>query len=199
MELDAFVDTGHGLTVLGASPDYLDELLARYSVLQRTAGYDPEEFLLPGLSRAQIIDAWAERGVQAPEEAVRLWQWHNGYPPGRYPGTSQDSLEKALGRYDAEEKGRGDFLWSPDWITVAMNGGYAMNTVSDPPLVWGSDAVIDPDTWDPNRQVISFCTVVAIGIYAREQGFYHLNEIGLPSALNASWPAELAVTGLLLW
>lgn len=199
MELDAFINTGRGLTIRGASPDYLDELLAEYSALQRAAGYDPDRFLLPGLSRAQIVDAWAARGVQAPEEAIRLWQWHNGSPPGEYPGTDQDSLEKALGRYDAEEKGRGEFLWDPDWITVGGDGTYSMSTVSEPPLIRSSNSVLDPETWDPNRGTISFCTVVAIGIYAREQRFYRLNDAGLPSALDAPWPPELRVTGLLLW
>lgn len=199
MELDRFVNTERGLTVREASPDYLDELLAEFSALQRAAGYDPDEFLLPGLSRAQIVDAWAARGVQVPEEAIRLWQWHNGYPPGRYPGTSQDSLEKALGAYDFEEKGHEEFLWNPDYITVGGEGRYAMGTTSEPPLIRSSDAVLYPSTWDPNRGTVSFCTIVAIGIYARERGFYQPNEAGLPSAVNAPWPTELQVTELLLW
>lgn len=201
MELEDFVSTDQGLMVRGASPDLLEELLTRYEALQRAAGWDPDEFLRPGLSREDIITPWAERGVQVPEEIVRLWQWHNGGVPGRYPGTPLDSIEQSLGRWDQEPKGLVDFLWDPAWITVAMGGAIAVKTSEDPPLVRDSSGVpiLEVDTWDRRVQVVSFCTIVAMGIYGRERDFYTLNSAGLPHTESDRWPRQLEITKIYGW
>jgi len=177
----------------------LEELLVQYGALQRAAGYDPDEFLRPGASRDEIVDAWAAWDVAVPEEAIRLWQWHDGYTPGRYPGTALDSVEQSVQRYNSEELGYGDFLWNPNWIPVASMGGFVMNTRSEPPLVRGESGVRYGENWDQRVQVLSFCTVVAMGIYGREQGLFQLNDSGLPDTEASLWPRQLEITKLYGW
>ncbi|OIH93443.1 hypothetical protein [Curtobacterium sp. MCBA15_001] len=203
MELDDFVQTDRGLMVRGASPELLDELLVQYGAQQRAAGFDPDERLRPGLSRAEILDPWAERGVVVPEEIVRLWQWPNGgVGDGQFPGAAIDSIEQSLGRWDQELKGVVDFLWDPDWITVCSHGVIAVKSTEEPPLVRGRDGVRkveEDDVWDPRFQLVSICTLIAMSIYGDEHGLFERNAVGLPDTRRELWPTKLEITKLHGW
>jgi len=199
MELNDFIVTDHGLAVIDAGPDLLTELLEQYAALLRDSGYDLDSRLRPGRSRDEVVSLWAELGVTVPEEAVRLWAWHDGPVGGGFPGADQDSLDSAITRYQSEVKGLTDFAWHPDWIPVWGGHNIAMNVHGEIPVIRGEDGVYEWDGWDQRVQATSFCTVIAMGIYGRERGFYARNANGLPDASLANWPERMRITRLYGW
>jgi len=87
------------LTVDGAGPDLLQELLDRYEAEIRQRCVPLWESMRPGLSRGEIVDRLGAAGLPAPEELVVWWMWHDGHElphHGGLLGREQISLASAV-------------------------------------------------------------------------------------------------------
>jgi hypothetical protein len=68
----------------------LDETtLDRFARSLRGAGAQSVDHLNPGLTDRQIDELTAAHGLALPEEARRLWRWHDGGSPAAPPGAKE--------------------------------------------------------------------------------------------------------------
>ena len=168
-----------GLTVVGASPELLEELLDFLDVETRRLGVSVRDALLPGISRQQVQDELGAVGLHAPEELISWWGWSNGAKPGVI-GTRSfgfNSLHNTLHSWSLETHGTGDNdgTWNPSWLRVLGPGAYGVlvncAVVDGPPLVRDSDGWLGTADWDTDNQVVSLCTPVTWWIQARQFGW----------------------------
>ncbi|CAN5351264.1 hypothetical protein BH11ACT3_BH11ACT3_16270 [soil metagenome] len=177
------VDSPLGLTVAGAGPDLLRELLAEVEAIvasltpqylqSERSGVKFWQGPRPGLSEAEIRERLALIGVEPPAEVVTWWSWHDGWeiPLSMSPITLQRSIQQ---RTEQEDLGTELDQWNPDWLWVAgaSNDAIAVrcNPVEEPPLVrrlspwvygFQPDGVVE-------HQVVSLCTPTAMMLNAIE-------------------------------
>jgi hypothetical protein len=166
-----------GLTVEGASPELLRDLLQQYESDIRKAGVRTKDVLLPGLSEREIRRQFGDIGIEPPEELLVWWGWHNGINQ-RYTGATRFNflpLEAAIATYSSDPHGTDIHSWNPQWIRVAdYSAGIAVKCENRtiPPLVryvsaWTSGTQDD----ETEAQVVSLCTPVSWWLLAIEKGW----------------------------
>jgi hypothetical protein len=166
-----------GLTVEGASPELLRDLLKQYESKIRKAGVRTKDVLLPGLSERQIRRQFDEIGLEPPEELLVWWSWHNGINQ-RYTTATRFNflpLEAAIATYHSDPHGTDEYSWNPQWIRVAdYAAGIAVKCEErpGPPLVryvsaWTSGTQDD----ETEQQVESLCTPVSWWLLAIDEGW----------------------------
>lgn len=192
-----------GLTVAGASPELLAELLVALSFETRRLGAPIDDALQPGVSRQYVIDRLGELGLPAPEELITLWTWRNGTRPGMIGGQGLGLLpiESAVSIYPTDNLGDGHFSWHPAWITVLGPGNFSISVdtreVDHPPLVRSTDPARGTADDEPENQVVSLCTPVTWWVLARVKGWTHWERstgIGVWLADRDMFPMEWWLT-----
>jgi hypothetical protein len=174
------------MTVEGASPALLRELLQDFEIELRNQKVPVDQWLQPGAEPAAVRAEFSERGLFAPEEAVVWFGWHNGRR--EVPGS-----EQALPMFTAESLGylRADWLdadritrgyeewdWNPNWVQIIGDQvGVAVCCADDPanpPLVRAitADGVEGTQEWQTDHQVVSLCTPVTWWIDSLRRGWY---------------------------
>jgi hypothetical protein len=179
MDLPQTIMSPYGLTVEGAGPELLRELLAEYgSVLQRTSPHIWAS-MAPGLTRGEIVRSLEEVGLPAQEELIVWWTWRNGHIP-MVPhglGFPQYSLHEALRYREDDEDFAFELLPSPSWLRIAGQGlKYSVGVNHDPEL----DALVvrglSPEHDGlyglvTHGQAISICTFMTWHLLAIEEGW----------------------------
>jgi hypothetical protein len=180
------IGTPRGVSVEGASADLLAELLHELEREVRNQGVPLDRFLRPGASRVDIVSEFTLAGLVAPEEAIVLFEWHDGRleVPGAFsalpvfPLWSLEYLAGFLARTSFPPRGFGQWEWNPNWAHIMGDqNGLAMCCADDPespPLVRfvsddGSTSTQDGDT---TYQVVSLCTPVTWWIDSIRRGWY---------------------------
>jgi len=195
--------TPSGLTVQGASPEMLLELLDAYSFEVQRQDRDFWSTFQTGLSRAEIVDRLQAVDLEAPEELLTWWTWRNGFRTGVNPDVTlpQMSLEFALKLRDKDEMGLEEDEWNPAWIRVA---GYSSQDAMAVRCVPGEQVLVratsadDSGTQDheTSRQVVSLCTPVSWWLLGIAKGWSHWD--GKFWAIDQSlFPYEWQLTDLL--
>jgi hypothetical protein len=72
------IGTPRGPSVDGASAELLRELLRTLETEMRVVGVPVGKLLRPGAIRADIEREFHAWGLVAPEEAIVLFEWHDG-------------------------------------------------------------------------------------------------------------------------
>lgn len=166
-----------GLTVEGASPELLVELLDALAFETKRAGAPLNDVLQPGVSRQYVQDQLGTIGLTAPEELIAWWGWRNGARPGLVSGQPLDmnSVEMAIHLYPRRFLGDGEFSWHPDWIRLLGPGGYAISVNTDPseqpPAIRATESFIGTAPDNTATQVVSLCTPVTWWLLARAKGW----------------------------
>lgn len=198
--------TDQGLTVEGASPELLAELLDAYEYEIKRRSPDAWVSAKPGLSADEIVGQMTAAGLSVPEEAVVWWSWANGHRLDatwriRHP---QISLETALEYYDQDARYNFEHLPGPLWIRVAgpqRNSAVGIDCASTdgPPIVrW-----IDPELGTgparlSDRQAVSLCTPVTWWLMAIENGWWKYDKSGFWRVPDLhAYPAEWRLMNLL--
>ncbi|WP_148071147.1 hypothetical protein [Curtobacterium sp. PhB115] len=196
MRLPSTVMTPGGLSVRGAGPELLAELLLEVDAVCLRDGYDLQETMAPGVTREVIDAAWAPRGIAVPEEAIVWWGWHNGARPdlGRYAGVRQVSVAFSAESWDLKTKGTSAYTWNRSWIPVWGPGPdhIAIDTRDH------RDVSVRATEFDLNTQetadtpgVISLCTPITWWLTARAEGWV------APGPVADVWKTELIPTAWL--
>jgi hypothetical protein len=186
MRLPATVGSPRGVTVEGASPALLAELLKEFEVELRNQGIEIDRLLRPGATRQSVIDEFRASELDAPDEAIVLFGWHNGRfeVPGAFSALpvfaawSLEYLAAARDRSADEPRGFGEWEWNPNWIRIMGDQyGIAMCCADRPenaPLIrFVSDDLVDgTQDWQTERQVVSLCTPVTWWIESLRRGWY---------------------------
>jgi hypothetical protein len=185
-QLPPTIGTSRGVSVEGASAGLLAELLREFEREVRARGVELDRYLQPGASRADIVSVFAGAGLVAPEEAIALFEWHNGRieVPGAFsalpvfPLWSLEYLEGFLANNAFHPRGFGRWEWNPNWVHIMGDqNGLAMSCADDPqlpPLIRfvsddGSTSTQEDDT---SYQVVSLCTPVSWWIDSIRRGWY---------------------------
>jgi hypothetical protein len=177
--LPATISTADGLTVEGAGPELLEELLDAYAFELKKSSPAIYDSMLPGLSVDQIHDLLGEIGVVPSPELLVWWGWRNGHVPFFGHGLNHDqmSLETAIKLYKDESLGTNHWEWNPNWIRIAGEGN------SGDAARWNDNqgatfvrhvSTFDIGTQDDEsilRQVVSICTPVTWWLYAIAEGW----------------------------
>jgi len=195
-----------GLTVVGASPDMLRELLEAYDWECTRAGASFADAYAKGLSASEIEDRFAAIGIVPPAELIVWWSWYDGLIPGNQPGPfwEQISLDTAIAIYKGQDVGLFEDQWNPDWIRVAgwgANVGVAVSCATSdiPPLVRQvAPGERSTQPTDDEDQVVSLCTPVAWWCLGLAKGFSVWDaEKGQFRTDIREYPREWRHTGLL--
>lgn len=170
----------NGLSVEGAGPDLLRELLAEYgSILQRTSPHIWES-MVPGLSRDEIVGALENVDLPAPEELIVWWTWRNGHIPMVPHGLSlqQNSLQRSLDLRWEDEGMEPAMVPGMDWIRVTGDGfRHTIATrcvdTDGPLLVRYCDPELNIEFGPvPDGCVLSLSTVMTWRLVAMREGWY---------------------------
>jgi hypothetical protein len=178
------IGTPRGPTVDGASPELLQELLQTLETEMRAVGVPVSKLLRPGAQRADIqreFHAWA---VVAPEEAIVLFEWHDGrfekpeawWGLPRFEAWSLEYLAAARARRGETPEGFGQWERNPNWMHIMGDQyGLAMCCADDPenaPLIRFDDFISGTQEWQIEEQVVSLCTPVTWWIDSIRRGWY---------------------------
>lgn len=206
MHLPQTIMSPNGLTVEGAGPELLGELLAEYeAILART---DPRSLasLQPGLTRDDIVQRLDGVGLPAPEELLVWWMWRNGFPPMTPHGlvNPQMSIEFALIFRDDDEGMYFENLPSPSWLRVLGDDwshaiGITCDESIDPPWVRTVHPEFNvPDVLGPEYRAVSLCTAMTWHLRSIHEGWVRFDpESGRWKWENyAAVPAEWRATGV---
>lgn len=196
-----------GLTVDGAGPELLHELLAEYeAILERT---DPRSLasLQPGLTRDDIVQRLDGAELAAPEELIVWWTWRNGYAPMTPHGlmNPQLSLELALIFRSDDEDMAFENLPSPSWLRVMGHDlgdsvGVTCDEKINPPWVRTVNPQFNvPDLLGPENRAVSLCTVMTWQLLSIQEGWAQFDAAsGMWNWENyAAVPAEWRATRVL--
>jgi hypothetical protein len=197
----------HGLTVEGAGPELLSELLAEYeTILERT---DPSSLasLQPGLTRDDIVQRLDGVELAAPDELIVWWTWRNGFPLMTPHGlmNPQLSIDLALIFREDDEGMCFENLPSPSWLRVIGDDsrhaiGITCDKNIDPPWVRTVNPEFNvPDVLGPKYRAVSLCTVMTWHLLSIREGWVRFNpESGTWNWENyAAVPPEWRATGVL--
>lgn len=168
----------HGLTVEGAGPALLAELLGQYeAILKRTSPHIWES-MLPGLPRDEIVAELDFAGLEVHEELIVWWTWRNGHTPGVPNGlrNPQFSLDLALKFRERDELQEFRSLPSESWMRIAGEGMKRSIVIdTDPtarlPLVCQVMPEVDGDPPIAPALAMSLCTHVAWKLVAIDEGW----------------------------
>jgi hypothetical protein len=175
------------MTVEGASPHLLEELLQEFEAALRAGGVPVDQFLRPGATRGAVELEFQQHGLVAPEEAVVWFGWHDG----RFDVPGAAEALPVFGAWSLADlavervtpgwlppTGFGEFDWNPNWVHIMGDQtGLAVccaDGPKNPPLV----RVIDSDPFagtqesQTEMQVVSLCTPVAWWIDSIRRGWY---------------------------
>lgn len=200
------VPSERGLTVEGASPELLSELLTEYGTILKRTSPQIWESSLPGLPREQIIDGLGSAGLPPSEELIAWWTWRNGHAPGTPHGlrNPQLSLRAALSLRSDDEDTAYEMLPSQSWLRVAGEGlkrsiGVSCEEDLNPPSVRSIAPEFDRQHGRVTHgQAVSLCTFVAWQLVAIEEGWNRYDpESGFWKLEN--WegiPLEWRLTGI---
>jgi hypothetical protein len=192
ISLPETIGTSHGPSVDGASAVLLTELLSILESELRRQGIPVDDYLRPGAPEADVLAGFEKCGLEAPDEAVAWFDWHDG--PVRSPeshkvmpmfmGWSLDETVRGYLNPKGAPKGFEEWHWNPSWIQIMGDAnGLAIRCEADrtaSPLVRGL-------TWDGThgtqgeqslRQVVSLCTPVTWWIDSLQHGWYRWNAAG---------------------
>jgi hypothetical protein len=176
LRVDVFreVPSQYGLTIEGHSVTMLRDLLVRYERSLSGIGY-PTEALQPGRSEAEIRDVFASFDLEAPDEVVALYEWHDGVDLGGYRtgfgGVQFWPLSFVSHRREADRAhagrdgiGSDDWQWNPKYVQIfGDNNGIAVDcSTRATPAVKALDAGMGTNEVDPSRFGYSLCTVFAL-------------------------------------
>lgn len=209
MTLPQTVMSEHGLTVEGAGPELLAELLAEYgSILRRTSPHVWES-MVPGLTRDEIVKGLEGVGLPAPDELVAWWTWRNGHVPGVPHGLSfplpQYSLEQALRYREDDEDFAFELLPSDSWLRVAGEGlkrsvGVNHDSTIDALVVRGLAPEFDGLYGKVTHgQAVSMCTFMTWQLVAIDEGWNKYDSsTGFWRVVHPEeYPLEWLLTGLI--
>lgn len=209
-ELPRTVPTPQGLTVEGASPELLAELLEKYEreVVRLVPGSC--DILGPGLTHDEIISRIEPLGYHPNGEVVAWWGWHNGFvrmgirPPHPVPLSLDIAVADRASRV-VRTAAPSDWLpdlWHPAWLMLDDQSRIAMRAdgTLTPPPVRPHQPEMGDHTQDAEApaQVISLCTPVTWWITAIREGWFRWNEeLGMLWAYREEYPPEWWETRLI--
>lgn len=207
MKLPETYMSEHGLTVEGAGPELLAELLVEHEeVLRRT---DPQslESLRPGLSREEIVAGFEGIGLPVPEELIAWWTWRNGHIPMVRHGLSpaRNSLEQAVELWWEDEGFAFELSHGPTWVRVeGENLRHSTTVLCDDSVQGLLIRYCDPElNFDfgplPDRCVVSLSTLMTWRLVAIREGWCRYDSsIGVWQMVEyASVPEEWRRTRLI--
>ncbi len=109
----------------------------------RSQGASIADYLLPGLSRAEIESGFASVGLVPPREAFVWWGWHNGVAGNHQPGPGDMQLPSLAECIEHVRRERGldselqeagsDPVWGPDWFCLTNSIAIATEVPDDDP------------------------------------------------------------------
>jgi len=182
LDLPTTVQGSGGLTVDGASPELLADLLEAYSALLARVSPHISESMAPGLGREEIVERLGDEGLVVHEELIVWWMWRNGHIPGIGHGLrqSQHSLEEVL-LYRARDVERNfAFMPSSGWLRIAGSMRHSVAVGFDPAAALPPVRRISPEhdaaPEVTHRQAISLCTFVTWKLVAIEKGWDRYNQ-----------------------
>lgn len=189
-ELPRTIRTPEGLTVEGASPELLAELLVQYE--ETLEGLRPGcgAIFRPGLSRDEIVDRFEPLGYVPNEEVIQWWGWHDGLHLDREfvrpLGDAPLHLDSAIAMARAAHPhvvAPPEWLigsWHPSWVYFDYTGTLAIRADREltPPPVRPHQPEMGDHTQDAEApaQVISLCTPVTWWITAIQEGWFRWND-----------------------
>ncbi len=176
--------TPRGLTVEGASPALLKDLLEAYKYeIERRDPHAWDGFR-PGHSRQQILDRFSAEELHCPEELVVWWEWSDGHPM-MYPRGLRNvpiGLDRTLSLYREDRDGMFELLPGPEWVRILGQGRRASTAVfcgqgQDLPLVAFLDVEegLGPGRL-PDHCALSLCTPVTWLLTSLAEGWVAFNE-----------------------
>jgi hypothetical protein len=176
------------VSVEGASAPLLRDLLRELDREVRRCGVPLKRLVKPGASRVDILAEFAENGLVAPDEALALFEWHDGRyeVPGAwsaYPVFPLRSLEYLAGerKFGWRDRGFGEWDWNPNWVRIMGDQhGLAIccaDAPNSPPLVRfvSDDGSTSTQEGRTEYQVVSLCTPVTWWIDSIRRGWYGWN------------------------
>jgi hypothetical protein len=207
MKIPKTYATEHGLTVEGASPELLAELLDTYAyeIYQR----NPEawEGMSPGLSPDDIVEELTAEDIPASEEATVWWSWTNGYRPDRPPLLSNPPLPlgSAIESYVTDRDiYKFELLPGPNWIRVTgLDRSTSIALHCDDgdglPLVCRIAPAVKVGNGPHDlRPVVSLCTPVTWWLTALDKGWMRFDDHGYLRVPDmTAYPTEWRLTGLI--
>lgn len=178
--LPATIPTTGGLSVEGASAPLLDELLKDLAAELRKQGVPLDGLLRPPAPPQMVRESFAEIGLRAPDEAVTLYGWCDGFRAEGsvlpLPVFEVLPLEGMVGRFRRSRLGLGEWDWNPNWVQVmGSKYGLAICCADEPdkaPLVRSVEDSYRTQDWQTDYQVVSLCTPVVWWIDAIRRGWY---------------------------
>ena len=210
VELPVTMPTAEGLSVEGASPALLAELLGQYGDLLQSTNPDIWLASRPGLPESVIEETLVHAGVAPHPELVTWWAWRDGWSDkaGRGAIIPQMSLAMACELLPEIEDLPAPML-RPEGTWIPVSGwemrrviAFSATSAADSPKV----RMISPEFEPPHgqvthAQVVSLCTYVAWHLDGIETGrvFFDPNTMAWKSDVEA-WraaPLEMRLTGLI--
>lgn len=210
MSLPVTVPTAEGLSVEGASPALLADLLGRYGDLLRSTSPDVWLASRPGLSRDEVEEALVHAGVAPHPELLTWWAWRDGWTDaaGRGAFIPQMSLETACDLLpDVDDLPVPISRPEGTWLPVSGWGlrhlvAFSAESVADSPKVRMISAEFEPAHGQVTHgQAVSLCTYVTWHLDGIETGRVYFDRTAKAWKSDVeAWraaPLELRLTGLI--
>lgn len=130
-------------------------------------------------------ETFAKIGLQAPDEAVALFGWHDGCVATSEGETALParfllSLDAVPNLFKMSRLGMGEWDWNPNWAQVmGSKYGLAISCADDPgqpPLVRSVEDSAGTADWQTDYQVVSLCTPVTWWIQGLRHGWYQYDQ-----------------------
>lgn len=175
--------SARGLTVEGAGPDLLRELLPDFERELRLQGVQIDDLLQPGCDPRDVREVGVALGLNIPDELVVWFGWRNGVRslepiPRVLPQFDFWPLDLVARRHGTWPFGFGlnDWEWNPNWLHfMGDQHGLAMSCEEPPenaPLIRALTEEDGTQSKDTRLQAVSLCTPVTWWIDALRRGWY---------------------------